>query len=94
MTDWYTKETKELLQTILALEDLDEAKRFFRDLLSENELTEFGKRWKVARMLDAGSSYTDIVAQTGLSSTTIARISKWLTAGEGGYAMMLKRRSR
>ena len=32
-----------------------------------------------------------IEKETGMSSTTIARINKWLTNGMGGYRLILKR---
>ncbi len=35
----------------------------------------------------------EIVSKTGLSSTTVARISKWLKKGMGGYKLMLARLS-
>lgn len=83
--------TEDLLNTILALKDLKEAKAFFRDLLTEAELDEFGNRWLAARMLNSRVSYNQIQKTTGLSTTTIARISKWLKRGRGGYKLMLKR---
>lgn len=83
--------TEDLLNTILALKDLKEAKAFFRDLLTPAELDEFGNRWLAARMLNAKVSYNQIQKITGLSTTTIARISKWLKRGKGGYKLMLKR---
>src|ERR1044072_9583815 len=82
--NWYTKDTEELFDAILALETNDEAKFFFRDLLTEGEITEFGKRWKTARLLESNTSYSQIAKETGMSSTTIARISKWLNQGMGG----------
>ncbi len=80
-----------LYRAILALETTDEARRFFRDLLTEPEIEEFARRWQVAGMLDQGVPYTQITEQTGLSSTTVARISKWLKKGKGGYRLMLDR---
>lgn len=88
---WETKTTEDLFKAIVALEDLDEAKRFLRDLLTEAELVEFANRWKAARMLDQKDSYTIIAGKTGLSSATIARISKWLNNGMGGYQLMLNK---
>lgn len=64
---------------------------FFRDLLTEAELKEFANRWKVASMLNKKIPYESIASETGMSSTTIARISKWLNNGKGGYKRMLKR---
>lgn len=86
-----SKKTEDLLKAVLVLENLSEAKRFFRDLLTEKEIIEFGNRWKAAKMLNERIIYTEIAKETGLSSRTIARISKWLKDGQGGYRLMLKR---
>ncbi len=80
-----------LFSAILELNGIDESRKFFRDLLTENELIEFANRWKVANMLDEGISYEIIEIETGMSSTTIARIQKWLKGGKGGYRLMLDR---
>lgn len=85
------KDTKELYKAILALESVEECNRFLRDLLTEPEIKEFANRWKVARMLDKKIPYEQIEKETGMSSTTIARIQKWLTGGMSGYRLMLKR---
>lgn len=79
------------MRAILALETGSQARRFFRDLLTESELVEFGNRWKAARMLEKNIKYTEIEKETGLSSTTVARVSKWLNNGKGGYKLMLQR---
>ncbi len=83
--------SEELYTAILSLKTLDESKRFFRDLLTEEEIEEFSKRWQVARMLDEGIPYTTIQEKTGLSSTTVARISRWLKKGTEGYRLVLDR---
>lgn len=80
-----------LYKTILSLNNENEAEKFFRDLLTEAEIKEFANRWKVARMLNEKVQYEVIAKETGMSSTTIARISKWLNKGMGGYKLMLKR---
>lgn len=88
---WMNHDTEALFGAILLLKHVDEAKKFFRDLLTENEIVEFSQRWKVARMLAEGTIYTAIEKETGMSSTTIARIHKWLKKGEGGYRLVLER---
>jgi len=85
------KKILELADAILALKTRNEAKRFLRDLLTEKELIEFGNRWKAARMLADGIIYTEIEKETKLSSTTVARVSKWLNTGKGGYKLMLQK---
>lgn len=82
---------KELFEAIFSLKNVEECQKFLRDLLTEAELKEFANRWKVAQMLDQKIAYKEIEKQTGMSSTTIARIQKWLTAGTGGYKLMLGR---
>lgn len=91
MIKWDNTKTRDLMRAIVALKTADEAKRFFRDLLTDEEILEVGKRWEVAQLLDKKVSYTKIVKKTGLSSTTIARVSKWLNNGMGGYKLMLNR---
>jgi len=85
--------TKFLYRAILSLKNEDEARRFFRDLLTETEIEEFSRRFEVAAMLDKNVAYTEIVKTTGMSSTTIARISKFLQGAFGGYQLVLKRMS-
>ncbi len=91
MEKWNNKKTENMLKVILKLKNLNESKRFFRDLLTEEEIVEFGKRWQAAQMLAQKTPYSEIISKTGLSSTTVARVSKWLNKGMDGYKLMLKR---
>ena len=91
MKNWNNKQSRDLFEVILKLKNLGEAEKFFRDLLTFEEIIEFGKRWQTAKMLDKKVSYEEIEKKTGLSSRTIARISKWLNGGVGGYKLMLKK---
>jgi len=90
---WNNKKTDALARAVLALRTKAEAKKFLRDLLTEDEILEFGKRWQAARMLSDKISYSAIRGKTGLSPRTIARISGWLQNGMGGYRLMLNRLS-
>ena len=91
MKNWNNKTTEDLFRSILKLKNTGETKKFFRDLLTAEEIIEFGKRWQAAQMLNKNISYEKIVKITGLSSRTVARISKWLNKGMGGYKLMLKK---
>jgi len=88
---WMTDETTELARAFVALRDEDEAMRFLRDLCTVTELREFGERWHVARLLDAGQSYAEIARQTGASSATISRVNQWLRYGRDGYRLVIDR---
>ena len=90
---WKTQAVDELFEAVLQLNTPEEAQMFLRDLLTEPELLEFANRWKVARMLSENVSYSEIEKQTGMSSTTIARINKWLQDGTGGYKLMLQKQN-
>jgi len=91
MAKWDNKKSEELFRTIIKLKNINEAKKFLRDLMTEKEIIEFSNRWKAARMLDERIPYTKIEKETGLSSRTVARISWWMQNGKGGYGLMLKR---
>lgn len=89
--NWKNPRNKQLLEAILSLKTLDETERFIRDLMTEGEIEEFAKRLRAAEMLNANTSYTEIRKATGLSSTTIARVSKWLQGKLGGYRLVIER---
>ena len=89
--DWENIEKKRLIEAILALETPDETRRFLRDLMTESEIIEFSKRLQTAKLLTDNAPYSIIEEKTGLSSTTIARVSKWLRKGKGGYSLVLSR---
>jgi TrpR-related protein YerC/YecD len=89
--DWNKKANKQLAQAFLNLKNADEAQRFLRDLMTEGEIEEFANRLEAASLLSKDVQYNAIIENTGLSSTTIARIAKWLKGSLGGYRLVLKR---
>ena len=89
--DWKSKENKRLVQAILAIKSENTARRFLRDLMTEKEIEEFAKRFKAAEMLTEKISYSTIEKETGLSSTTVARVAKWLKGKEGGYKIIINK---
>ncbi len=89
--NWKNKENKRLVQAILTLETSEETERFLRDLMTEGEIEEFSKRLKTAEMLMNKISYSVIEKETGFSSTTVARVSKWLNSGGNGYKTIINK---
>ena len=81
----------ELFEAILSLENLDECYDFFGDLFTMQEMTTFAQRLQVAKMLQAGASYTTITKATGASTATISRVSKCSEYGTGGYQTVIQR---
>lgn len=88
--DWKRKENQRLVEAILSIKNADQAERFLRDIMTEGEIDEFAKRLKTAEMLLNKISYSNIEKETGFSSTTVARVSKWLNDGTGGYKEIIK----
>lgn len=89
--NWNSQENKILIEAILSLKSKDEAKRFLRDLLTEGEICEFARRLQTAEMLSKKVPYSVIEKETGFSSTTVARVAKWLSTGEGGYKAVINK---
>lgn len=89
--DWDSKENQRFIQAILTLKTENEARRFLRDLMTKKEITEFSKRLQAAEMLTQKIPYSMIEGVTGLSSTTIARVAKWLNGKEGGYNKIISK---
>lgn len=71
----------------------DAVKAFLTDLCTPAELRALSERWHVAQILDEGEkSYRDIQAETGVSTTTIGRVARFLRdEPHGGYRAVLGR---
>jgi len=89
--NWESEENSRLINALLSLESVAEAQDFLRDLMTPTEISEMSKRLQASVMLMSKESYLNIEKKTGLSSTTIARVSKWLNAGKGGYKSVLNK---
>ncbi len=87
--NWNKPEYTRLLRALLSLKTVDGAQRFLRDLLTPDEIEEFAKRFQAAEMLSQEVPYSVIEKKTGLSSTTVARVSKWLNGKGGGYRSVI-----
>ena len=85
------KKARQLFEAILKLKNVEEAAKFFRDLLTISEIKEFSNRWQAARLLAQGLSYSEVAKRAKMSTTTVARVAHWLYHGMGGYRLILKR---
>lgn len=84
-----TKEVDDLLRVLATLDDEDTVFALLEDLFTIREIRETSQRLAVARLLSEGKSYAAIETLTGASATTIARVSKCLGYGSGGYKAAL-----
>lgn len=88
------KDENVFYKSFLLLKNEKEAKNFLRDLLTIDEINDFAGRLLIARMIYAGKSYNEVQSATQRSTTTIARVSKWLKNGMGGYKKIILRISK
>ena len=88
---WKDKLIDQLFRAILLLKNEKECYNFFEDLSTINEIKELSQRLEVARMLDSGFTYEEIIDKTGASSATNSRVKKCLNYGADGYKTILKR---
>lgn len=80
-----------LMRGILTLRTPEECLSFFEDICTVSELTEMSRRLLAAKMLADNRVYTDIAAETGLSTATISRVNRCLKYGDDGYLTVLNR---
>ena len=83
----------ELAMTLLQLRSPDEARALLADLCTPAEIRTLAERWHVARLLDDGElTYREIHEATGVSTTTIVRVARFLRLEDnGGYRTLLNR---
>ncbi|HBV33246.1 TPA: hypothetical protein DIC39_01825 [Patescibacteria group bacterium] len=88
---WNRQETNELFAAVLKLKNIDECRRFFRDLCTPDELVDMSDRFQVVKMLARDLDYRDIAGRLNMSTATVARVAHWLKQGMGGYKLILSR---
>ena len=73
------KLSAELCDALLTPRSREEMARLLTDLCTPAEIRTLAERWHVARLLDgSGLSYRDIHEATGVSTTTIVRVARFL----------------
>jgi TrpR-related protein YerC/YecD len=82
---------RNLVGAILTLRSVEECRAFLRDLCTPAELQAMADRWAVVELLERGLPYREIHKQTGVSVTTIGRVARYLTSGNGGYRAVTER---
>ena len=83
----------ELAEALAQVRDQREARALLADLCTPAEVHTLAERWHVARLLDQGKlTYREISEATGVSTTTIVRVARFLRQeNEGGYRILLDR---
>jgi TrpR-related protein YerC/YecD len=82
---------RNLFAAVAALRNGEECRAFFRDLCTPAEIQAMADRWAVVDWLIQGVPYREINRLTGVSVTTISRVARCLTDGNGGYSLIVRR---
>jgi len=82
---------KELFEAIASINNVNEAQKFFEDLCTPSELQSMSDRWHVVKLLKEDLSYRKTQSLTNISVTTIGRVARALTFGDGGYNIIYER---
>lgn len=87
-----TNPKNEMYAAFLKLKTPEECYDFLMDLCTVAELKAMEQRYEVARLLDKGMIYSDILTETGASSATISRVNRSLNDyGTGAYREIFRR---
>lgn len=81
----------DLERAFLAPDNRDEMHRLLADLCTPAEIRTLAERWHVARLLEQGGlTYREIHEATGVSTTTIVRVARFLRQEPNeGYRLAL-----
>lgn len=93
LSDARTALADDLAVAIAAIDNAEEARAFLTDLCTPAEIHALAERWYVARLLDQGTmTYREIHDATGVSTTTVVRVARFLKQEtNGGYRRVLDR---
>ena len=91
MVKAYQPMLDELYAELIKLETVEECESFLSDLCTMKELLSMGQRLKAAKMLLEGKTYNEVIEETDISSATLARVSKCVRYGDGGYEIIINK---
>ncbi len=86
-----TKTENELFKAILSIDSIKECKNFFYDLCTPSEIEEFSTRWLIVKLLSKKKPYRQIALETGVSTTTVGRVARYMKYGHDGYNTVLNK---
>ena len=81
--------TEQLCEAMASLKSKTLIANFLEDVCTISEYRALAQRFEVARLLDEGVKYEDIVERTGASTATISRVKRCLVYGKDGYEAAL-----
>ena len=78
-----------LFQLIASIDNEEDCRMLFDDLCTIKEVENMAERLYAAKLLIAGNTYNQVMAQGDISSATLSRVSRCVQYGKG-YSKLLK----
>ena len=78
-----------LYELIASIDDPEELRALFDDMCTVKEIENMAERCHAAKLLLAGNTYNQVMAQSDISSATLSRVSRCVQYGKG-YSRLLK----
>ena len=79
----------QLYQLIADIRDPEDVRALLDDLCTRKEVENMAERIYAAKLLMAGNTYAQVMAQANISSATLSRVSRCVQYGTG-YSKLLK----
>lgn len=86
------EKARELYKLIAQIDDPALIEALFDDLCTRKEVSNMAERIYAAKLLLAGNTYNQVMAQANISSATLSRVSRCVQYGRG-YSRLLKEES-
>lgn len=80
----------DLYRLIADISDPEDIRALLDDLCTRKEVENMAERVFAAKLLMAGNTYNQVMAQADISSATLSRVSRCVQYGSG-YSRLLKR---
>ena len=84
-----TEKMENLFHLLASVDTLEDCRALLCDLCTMKELENMAERLHAAKLLLAGNTYNQIMAQADISSATLSRVSRCVQYGKG-YSSLLK----
>lgn len=80
---------QELCTLLAEIQDPEDIYALLADLCTAKEMENMAERCYAAKLLMAGNTYNQVMAQANISSATLSRVSRCVQYGKG-YSRLLK----
>lgn len=80
----------QLYDLFIKVKSREDCKALLDDLCTFKEIEQMAQRAYAAKLFLEGKTYSEIIADTDISSTTLSRISRSISHGSGGYKKFIE----